>query len=78
MGRRGGAAGPPRAVGLVAVVLAVVAVGVTTTALGVVARSVADDLDVGAVPLGWAVNAYLVVAASFEARTVPFIAFPAT
>lgn len=56
---------PARPVGLLAVVLAVTAVGITTTALGVVARSVADDLDVGAVPLGWVVNAYLVVAASF-------------
>ena len=56
---------PARPVGLVAVVLAVTAVGITTTALGVVARSVADDLDVGAVPLGWVVNAYLIVAASF-------------
>jgi MFS family permease len=55
---------PVRPVGLIAVVLAVMAVGVTTTALGVVARSVADDLDVGAAGLGWAVNAYLLVAAS--------------
>ncbi len=44
--------------------LAVAAVGVTTTALGVVGRPVADDLGVGAVALGWAVNAYLLVAAS--------------
>lgn len=54
-----------RPLGIVAVVLAVVAVGVTTTALGVVARDVADDLDVGAAGLGWIVNSYLLVAASF-------------
>lgn len=54
-----------RPVGLVSVVLAVTAVGITTTALGVVTRSVADDMAVGAGALGWAVNAYLLVAASF-------------
>jgi MFS family permease len=41
------------------------AVGITTTALGVVSRDVADDLSVGAAGLGWAINAYLLVAASF-------------
>ncbi len=56
---------PGRPVGLVAVVLAMAAIGITTTALGVVGRSVADDLGLGAAALGWAVNAYLLVAASF-------------
>ena len=60
-----GPARGPRPVGVVVVVLAVGAVGVTTTALGVVARAVADDLHVGATGLGWAVNAYLLVAAAF-------------
>jgi len=54
-----------RSVGVAAVVLAMVAVGVTTTALGVIARDVADDVGVGAAGLGWAVNSYLLVAASF-------------
>src|SRR5690349_15545312 len=65
MAGRSSARAPGRPVGLAAVVLAMVAVGVTTTALGVVAKSVADDLEVGAAALGWAVNAYLLVAASF-------------
>jgi MFS family permease len=59
-GRPGGV----RPVGIAAVVLAMVAVGVTTTALGVVARDVADDIGAGAAGIGWAVNAYLLVAAS--------------
>ncbi|HEY6533978.1 MAG TPA: MFS transporter [Acidimicrobiales bacterium] len=46
------------------VMAAVAAVGVTTTAMGVVARPLADDIGADAVQLGWGVNAYLLVAAS--------------
>jgi DHA2 family methylenomycin A resistance protein-like MFS transporter len=49
---------------IVAVVAAVTAVGVTTTAMGVVARPLADEIEVDAVQLGWGVNSYLLVAAA--------------
>jgi MFS family permease len=55
--------GPARRV-VVAVVAAVTAIGITTTAMGVVARPLADDLGADAAQLGWAVNIYLLVAAS--------------
>lgn len=49
---------------IAAVMVAVTAVGVTTTAMGVVARSLADDIGADAEQLSWSVNAYLLVAAS--------------
>jgi DHA2 family methylenomycin A resistance protein-like MFS transporter len=47
-----------------AVMAAVTAIGVTTTAMGVVARPLAYEIGADAVQLGWGVNAYLLVAAS--------------
>ena len=47
------------------VVLAVVAVGLTTTAVGVAAPDVADDLGLGVGDLAWVYNIYLVFAAAF-------------
>ncbi len=47
------------------VVLAVVAVGLTTTAVGVAAPDVADDLGLGVGDLAWVYNVYLVFAAAF-------------
>ena len=56
----------PGALVVASVMAAVAAVGVTTTAMGVVARPLADDVGADAVQLGWAVNAYLVVAAALS------------
>jgi MFS family permease len=49
---------------LIAVALSVAVVGLTTTAITVGARGVADDLGVSLRTLGWIVNAYLLAAAS--------------
>jgi MFS family permease len=49
---------------LVAVTLASVVVGLTTTAVTVGTRGMAEDLSLSTVELGWVVNAYLVAAAS--------------
>ena len=50
---------------VVGVVAAMLAVGMTTTAVAITGRGVADDLGVGAGAIGWVVNTYLLVAAAF-------------